>query len=423
MNILILGATGFISSVVAARLVADGHAVTGLGRNPAKSRLKQPAIDWRRADLAQMTKPEDWEDLLKDRHAIVNCAGALQDGLSDDLSATQADAMLALYAAAKRSRPLIVQISARTTGAAADLPFLSTKRLADEALVASDLPHLILRPALVLGRNAHGGSSLLRALAAFPLALPLVHAESPVETLSVDDVAQAVSWAVAGELRGDIVLAADEALTLADLVRLHRQWLGLPPARVFSLAPSLTKPVTWLADMAGRLGWRSPLRSTAMTVMSEGIRSAKRESGLVATSAAATLAANPSGVQDLWFARLYLLKPLVIAGLSAFWLLSGLIPLLSVERAAAHFLPFMPEAASTALTLTTCLVDMALGAAVLVRPLAKRALLGMLAVSLAYLTGGTLLEPALWLDPLGPLVKVLPSIVLTLTALATLDER
>lgn len=190
-----------------------------------------------------------------------------------------------------------------------------------------------------------------------------------------------------------------------------------------SLAPWLTKPVTWLADMAGRLGWRSPLRSTAMTVMSEGIRSAKRERGLVATSAAATLSANPSGVQDLWFARLYLLKPLVIVGLSAFWLLSGLIPLLALEKTSAHFLPFMPESAASALTLATCLVDVALGAAVLVRPLAKRALLGMLAVSLAYLTGGTLLESALWLDPLGPLVKVLPSILLTLTALATLDER
>jgi hypothetical protein len=175
--------------------------------------------------------------------------------------------------------------------------------------------------------------------------------------------------------------------------------------------------------MAGLLGWRSPLRSTAMTVMSEGIRSAKRESGLGATSAAATLAANPSGVQDLWFARLYLLKPLIISGLSAFWLLSGLIPLLSMERASAHFLPFMPEAAATALTLATCIIDVALGAAVLVRPLARRALLGMLAVSLAYLAGGSLLEPALWLDPLGPLVKVLPSVLLTLTALATLDER
>ncbi|OHV23336.1 MULTISPECIES: SDR family oxidoreductase [Rhizobium] len=423
MNILILGATGFIGSVVAARLVADGHAVTGLGRNPTRARLKQPAINWRRADLSRITKPEDWDEILKDQHAVVNCAGALQDGLSDDLAATQAEAMLALYTAAKRSRPLIVQISARTAGAAGDLPFLVTKRRADKALAASGLPCLILRPALVLGRNAHGGSSLLRALAALPLALPLVYAESQIETLSVDDVAEAVSRAVAGGLRGDIDLAADEVLTLADLVSLHRQWLGLPPARVFSLAPWLAKPVTWLADIAGLLGWRSPLRSTAMTVMSEGIRSAKGESGIVATSAAAMLSANPSGVQDLWFARLYLLKPLVISGLSAFWLLSGLIPLLALEKTSAHFLPFMPEAAATALTLATCLIDAALGAAVLVRPLARRALLGMLAVSFAYLTGASLLEPTLWLDPLGPLVKVLPSILLTLTALAILDER
>ncbi|AHG46073.1 oxidoreductase [Rhizobium leguminosarum bv. trifolii CB782] len=424
MNILILGATGFIGSVVAARLAADGHAVTGLGRNPARARLKQPAIDWRRADLSRMAKPEDWGDLLEGQHVVVNCAGALQDGLSDDVAATQADAMLALYSAAKRtSRPLIVQISARTTGAAGNLPFLATKRRADEALAASGLPYLILRPALVLGRNAHGGSSLLRALAASPLVLPLIHADSPVETLAVDDVAEAVSRAVTGDLRGNIDLAADEILTLAELVRLHRQWLGLPAARVFSLAPWLTRPVTWLADMAGLLGWRSPLRSTAMTVMSEGIRSAKAESGLTTTSAAAALSANPSGVQDLWFARLYLLKPLTIAGLSVFWLLSGLIPLLALEKTSARFLPFMPDATATALTLATCLIDIALGAAVLVRPLAKRALLGMLAVSFAYLIGASLLEPALWLDPLGVLVKVLPSILLTLTALATLDER
>ncbi|MGR8961911.1 SDR family oxidoreductase [Rhizobium leguminosarum] len=425
MNILILGATGFIGSVVAARLVADGHVVTGLGRNPARARLKQPAIEWRRADLSRMTKPADWEDILKDQHVVVNCAGALQDGLSDDLAATQAEAMLALYAAAKcSSRQLIVQISARTAGAAGDLPFLATKRRADEALAASGLPYLILRPALVLGRNAHGGSALLRALAAFPLVLPLVHAESPVETLSVDDVAEAVSRAVSGGLPSkDIDLAANEVLTLADLVRLHRQWLGLPPARVFALPPWLARPVTWLADLSGLLGWRSPLRSTALTVMSEGVQSSKAGSGLVATPAAAALSANPSGVQDLWFARLYLLKPLVISGLSVFWLLSGLIPLLALEKTSAHFLPFMPQASATALTLATCLTDVVLGAAVLVRPLAKRALVGMLGVSLAYLAGASLLEPALWLDPLGVLVKVLPSILLTLVALATLDER
>ncbi|MBB4228981.1 hypothetical protein GGD56_002823 [Rhizobium mongolense] len=49
----------------------------------------------------------------------------------------------------------------------------------------------------------------------------------------------------------------------------------------------------------------------------------------------------------------------------------------------------------------------ALGAALLFRPIARKVLLAMFAVSLAYLAGATLLEPSLWRDPLGPLVKVL----------------
>ncbi|WP_292543048.1 DoxX-like family protein, partial [Mesorhizobium sp.] len=60
---------------------------------------------------------------------------------------------------------------------------------------------------------------------------------------------------------------------------------------------------------------------------------------------------------------------------------------------------------------------------VLFRPWARRALIGMLVLTLAYLLAATFAEPALWLDPLGPLVKVVPSILLALTALAILDER
>jgi hypothetical protein len=83
----------------------------------------------------------------------------------------------------------------------------------------------------------------------------------------------------------------------------------------------------------------------------------------------------------------------------------------------------MPPGAAVALTLMTCLIDMLLGATVLVRPFSRQALVGMLAVSLVYLAGACLLEPSLWLDPLGPLVKVLPSVLLTLACLAILDER
>ncbi len=427
MNILILGATGFIGSAIAARLLADGYTVTGLARNPDRARIRQPAIRWIRADLEKMTDMADWDGVLEGQHAVVNSAGALQDGLSDNLAATQQRAMIALQQAARPAGvTLIIQISARTDGAGSNLPFLATKRAADTALASSGLPYVILRPSLVLGRNAHGGTALVRALASFPLVLPLLHAESPVETVAADDVAAAVSSAISGTLPSgsDIELAAEERHTLASLVKLHRAWLGLPDAPVISMPPAIARPISWLADIAGNLGWRSPLRSTAMTVMSEGVRMDRpTPSGLPTLSAAQTLAANPSGIQDLWFARLYLLKAPVIAGLSLFWLLSGLIPLWAPAQASTHFLPFMPAGAAMALTILTCLIDIALGAAVLVRPFARRALLGMLAVSLAYLAGGTVLEPALWLDPLGPLVKVLPSLLLTLAALAILDER
>ena len=47
----------------------------------------------------------------------------------------------------------------------------------------------------------------------------------------------------------------------------------------------------------------------------------------------------------------------------------------------------------------------------------------MVAVTVGYLVGGTLLLPSLWLDPLGPLVKPIPAAVLALVLLAIADDR
>ena len=53
----------------------------------------------------------------------------------------------------------------------------------------------------------------------------------------------------------------------------------------------------------------------------------------------------------------------------------------------------------------------------------KKAALGMIAVSLAYLLGATLFAPGLWLAPLGPLVKIFPAMLLALFVLALADDR
>jgi hypothetical protein len=81
---------------------------------------------------------------------------------------------------------------------------------------------------------------------------------------------------------------------------------------------------------------------------------------------------------------------------------------------------------STAAIVTTAggaIVDIVLGIGVAIRTSARMALIGMLVVSGLYLLLGSILAPALWLDPLGRLVKIVPILLLIVFALAMLEER
>jgi uncharacterized protein YbjT (DUF2867 family) len=427
MRILILGGSGFIGFEVARELAERGHDVTALARAPGRAVHRQTGISWIRRDLRSMASAQDWA-FLDGFDAVVNCAGVLQSGAGDDVNAVQQDAMLALYAAAKAAgTKLIVQISARTEGAGAGRDFLASKHKADSALKQSGLPFVILRPALVIGRNAHGGSALLRALAALPWRTPLVHPDAPMQFVSVDDVSNAVAEALEGRIStsSDFALACPGTLSLRAAVAAHRAWLGLPAIPAIAVPMWIASPVAAVADLLGWLGWRSPLRSTAMEIARGGIVAATPdEGGRSLAPLVEILSKYPSGVQDLWFARLYFLKPAVIGVLSLFWLLSGAIALAKFDRSASMLIEAtgVPVFAKL-LTVATSVADILLGGAVLVRRYARPALIGMILVSLGYLAAATALSPQLWLDPMGPLVKVLPSIVLAVVALAILDER
>jgi uncharacterized protein YbjT (DUF2867 family) len=425
MRVLILGGSGLIGTAVVAALAGRGHVLTAFARNVAAVSRRFDDVEWVSVDLTTLSQPTDWQKHLDGIDCVVNCAGALQNGGRDNLGALQT-AFLALYAAAARPKPrLIVQISARTEGAGKATRFMETKRDADAALRKSGLPYVILRPAVVIGRTAYGGSALLRALAAFPVVTPLVNADTPMQFVAIEDVAEAVADAIDGHIAAgsDLDLAAAETLTLAQAVALHRRWLGLPPAATIAVPSLVARSVSLVADPLGHLGWRSPLRTTAMTIASAGVVDHAPPAGRTFKSLAAILA-TPAGVQDLWFARLYLLKAPVLATLSMFWLLSGLVALLRFDVSAQHLVTAgASPSLAAALTAVTSLADIALGIGVAFRRYAALALRGMLLLSAAYLLSATALTPQLWADPLGPLVKVLPSLALTLVALAILDER
>jgi len=431
VRILVLGAYGLVGSFVLSRLLADGHQVIGVGRDTAAALRRVPGAHWVQLDL-QAATVEDWTRLLVGVGAVVNCAGALQDGGRDHLHAVHVRAVERLTrACAAVGVSRFVQISAAGIDGGAATGFARTKLAAEKVLEASGLDWIILRPALVLGPSAFGGTALLRGLAGLPFVTPAVYPGSIVQVVSVHDVALAVASAVRPDApaRLSVDLAHSEALSLESLLVELRRWLGLPQARVIATPIVIARAAARLADGLAWLGWRSPMRTTSIEQLEAGVRAdgaaAERELGLRLASLREMLDEWPCGVQERWFARAYFLKPASIAALAAFWFFSGLIGLTIGLGQSVRLLTVAGVEPTTAkvAVIAGAGADLVVAGALCFRRSASRALQAALALSAAYAIGGAFLRPDLWLDPLGPLLKILPASLLAAWLLATLDER
>lgn len=426
MRVLVLGGYGLIGSAVVREALSRGWAVTGAGRNPDRGRRAIPAADWIAADLARLTRAEDWTGLLDSVDAVINCAGALQDGGGDDLWAVHHTGIAALVAACEaESVSRFVQISAPGADPDAATTFMRTKAAGDAWVRESRLHWAILKPGLVIAPQAWGGSALLRGLAALPFAIPLTHADAPAQTVSVFELArEAVDCAEGLRPSGfEADLVEDEAQTLAEMIARFRDWLGFRPVPIIALPDWIAGLAGLAGDLAADLGWKTPLRLTAMKTMGDGVTGVSSSwtaaRGTPPSTLAQTLGGFEADIQARRFARTYFLHPLLIAGLSLFWIVSGVVAVIQRDAAAA-ILTTQGVGLDAALTLTFggATLDIALGVGILVRRFSSLALIGTIALTLAYAASATIITPHLWADPMGTLVKMLPVILAALAALA-----
>ncbi|OED50606.1 SDR family oxidoreductase [Leisingera sp. S232] len=429
-RVLVLGAYGFIGTEVVGALQAVGVNVTGFGRSTQQAARVLPGVSFMQGDLLQMRRPGDWAPYLRDVDAVVNCAGLLQDSTAGELETVHHMAVAALgQACAERSIP-VVQVSAAGAGPEAGTEFMRSKGRGDAALRASGVAVWILRPGLVIGQGAYGGTRLLRMLAAVPLVQPIALANAPVQCIGMADLAAAVTAALQETLpQGTYDLVEDQPHSLEDVVAETRNWLGFAPSKLVLQVPAcLLPPVAACADALGRLGWRSPLRSTAIAEIRSGVCGNPAPYRAAVGQGVAPLQAIyqslQSGREQRLDARMALLMPIAVAVLSTFWLASGLIGFWQLEAAAK----VLTAAGWSGLiakfsVLFWSLADIVLGLAILWRPWAARACLGMAAVSLIYLGAASAVTPQIWADPMGPLVKVLPGLMLALITHQLLEER
>ena len=430
-RVLVLGAYGMIGRAVTRDLLDRGHHVTGFGRSIREARRTFPGLDWFIHDMAHMTIPADWFPYLRGIDVVVNAAGALQDGPQDDLTAVHATSVAALAEACATHGTALVQISAAGVTPDATTHFFRSKAAGDAAIQASGCQFHILRPGLVLSDTAYGGTALLRMLAAVPVIQPLAMADAPVQTIGTRDLARAVAACIDGTIPPGTIadLVEDHPHMLSEIVAAMRAWLGFQPARATIPAPRwLLRLTAKGADALGALGWRSPLRSTALATLESGVLGDpapwRAASGPPIANLHDTLAAMPARSEDRLAAAMRLAMPFTLATLALFWAFSGLIGLVQLTPAAAILTaqgwPLWTAQLSVA---AWAVADIALALGLLWRRTARGAALGMVAVSLAYLALGTLITPALWADPLGPLLKILPGAMLALIAVPMLESR
>ncbi len=386
-RVLILGADGFIGRHLAFHLRAAGWQVTAQARRP--ERLMSMGFSTLPADLADPAThaPAFWAPHLTEGCALVNAAGLLT-GTEAAFAAVHRAAPAAALAALRGPAVLISAI-----GVGADTPFARWRR-ETEALFRGQC---ILRPGLVLADTSYGGSSLLRALAALPVRVPVVGTgDQPFNPIHAADLSAVVEEALTRpDLRGTWEIGGPETLTQSALVLALRRWMGLPEAPPLRLPLALARGLGRVGDWL-RLG---PVSATAVAQLQDGVwadpaplmaRIKTRPRGL-----SAVLAARPAGTQDLWQARLYLLKPLVRLVLAALWLISAG---LGLALAPAAFLPRLaeglPPEVMVALARAGGLADLALGLALLRNWRPRAVARAQIALVLAYTAGLSLLAPA-----------------------------
>jgi uncharacterized protein YbjT (DUF2867 family) len=417
-----------IGSHVSARLVADGHEVVGLSRHPPAAGLGNAMH--LAFDITSGSFTDSFLLLLGGVDSVVNCAGTFQDGPGENTEGVHHTGIVALIKACERvGVRRFVHLSAIGVEREAT-SFSASKHAGESALVASALDWVILRPSVVIGRSAYGGSALMRGLASLPIQ-PVMSGTGPLQLVWLDDLVKTVLFFLRPDSpsRHILDIVGPRKWEFVEAIGLLRRWMRWPEATTFSVPSWISSVLHKLGDAVATLGWRPPIRTTARQEILYGATGDQRRwaqvTGIEPTDIEAALTREPTSVQERWFAGLYVLKPLVFGVFGLFWIATGLISFgpgwdigMSLMREGGVEDPI----ASLAVIAGAC-ADILIGLAIVYRPTSRYGLYAALAISVVYAIIGTILVPRLWSDPLGPMLKIWPVIVLNMVALAIREDR
>ncbi len=242
-NVLVLGGTGFVGSVVCEKLVERGGGANGIRvptRHAMRARHLQllPAVE---VAVADVHDDADLAHLLREVDAVVNLVAVLH-GSEAQFERVHVRLPQRLAAACKVAGVRrVVHLSA--LGASTDAPsrYLRSKGRGEEALKAAGLDLTVLRPSVIFGERDRFLNLFASLQKVFPV-LPLAGAEARFQPVWVDDVASAVARSLDDPttVGTTIECVGPRVYTLRELVEAAGRWSG-SPRPVFALPSPLAR--------------------------------------------------------------------------------------------------------------------------------------------------------------------------------------
>lgn len=422
VKVLLVGATGFIGSRLAAALRQNGHHV----RCASRHRPPSGCDDWIELDYTRLPPAQALQAAVVDCDVVINAVGILRENGRQTFRALHDAGPRALFdACAAAGVPRVVQISALGATADALSHYHRSKHEADRHLMATALDWVVVQPSLVYGI---GGTSarLFDTLASLPMTPLPAGGRQQVQPVHVDDLVAAVCRLVESPrtLRQIVPIAGPAALSLREFLAGLRAALGAPraiavpiprvimrvAARVGDHLPqAMLDSETWGMLERGNTGDPEPLRQWL-----------GREPRAVSRFIAA-----PEAAVHRRAAALEWLLPLLRISVACMWFIAAIVSLgpypvadslalLQRIGASAGFAPI--------LLMGAVVFDFTLG--VLSLWLRRPGWLwsAQIALVLLYTAIITVKLPALWLEPFGPVAKNVP-ILAMLLLLHQLDRR
>jgi uncharacterized protein YbjT (DUF2867 family) len=416
MNILLVGATGFVGGHLLRALQQAGHHVIATCREPRSQGWS--GVEWRSLDLSLLAADPEGFDFPQSVDVLINAAGLLSVDAAQ-LSRVQDQGTRALFDLAARRGVRVLQISALGASAQSDVPFLASKGAADDYLLGLGVPCVVLRPSLVVGEGG-ASSAWLAVLSPWPL-IPLLDLKAQAQPVHIDDLVGAV-LALLRRWPGEpmvLPLVGPEPMRLSQVIDHLRTAQGWRPGR-YVQAPLLGVG-GWLGD---RLGWRALNRQSIALAQQDNVADPDVLAS-VCGYRAAPLSSRLQGWPTAVMSSQHTIRPLMLAVLVLIWLGTAAVCL---GPGYDWGLRILAEAGvqgawATVAVIAGAVCDGLLGLGLLLARWRRHALMLQLVLMSGYTLCISLVLPHYWFDPYAAVAKNLVLMVATLWLLWTEPRR